>query len=564
MKDNHIIGRTGKGATAGIGFDLNDAMADSDCVQCGECMVSCPTSAIGFKPVAKVKVPAHSKSKEVLPIQELLADPVFQGISPKFLYWQQGLVVRRWLKEGETLCRQGDPGNTAFIIKKGRLQVNVYPSAAELRQGWFGKLVGPERPEPIIQVELTPANLIFGEMACLSGSPRSADVIAMESGEAWELRRNVLDRLMRLPSQKKKIESEYRKHSLDLVLRATWLFKELPPSEFKEIVNYLRDRINFARVTAGQAITRLGARASDFFIIRLGHLKVDVQRFGQDEGRFFSRGPGDIIGEISLLGLTPEDAYQTLDEVDGRLQRLLGQAGPDIENALPAGFQAATCTALDYVEVARLNRGDFLQMVHRFPAIRRRLVAECLRQLKNDDEPAALMNEYVSQGLYEARSVLLLDLDRCTRCDDCVRGCIKRHGDESHGRPISRMVRDGQRFANYLVATACRSCDTPHCMTGCPVDAIHRGKHLQIVIEDHCIGCGLCAKNCPYGSIFMEPQVDLINNLLIQPKAATCDLCDSDGDRVEPNPSCVSSCPHDAAIRMTGVQLLERVQKETW
>jgi Fe-S-cluster-containing hydrogenase component 2 len=43
-------------------------------------------------------------------------------------------------------------------------------------------------------------------------------------------------------------------------------------------------------------------------------------------------------------------------------------------------------------------------------------------------------------------------------------------------------------------------------MVGCPVDSIHRGKHLQIVIEDHCIGCGLCAENCPYGSIFMIPN----------------------------------------------------------
>ena len=44
-------------------------------------------------------------------------------------------------------------------------------------------------------------------------------------------------------------------------------------------------------------------------------------------------------------------------------------------------------------------------------------------------------------------------------------------------------------------------------MIGCPVDAIHRGRHQQIVIEDHCIGCGLCAQNCPYGNISMEPDL---------------------------------------------------------
>jgi formate dehydrogenase major subunit len=30
VKENHIIGRTGKGANAGIGFDLNDEMGKSD------------------------------------------------------------------------------------------------------------------------------------------------------------------------------------------------------------------------------------------------------------------------------------------------------------------------------------------------------------------------------------------------------------------------------------------------------------------------------------------------------------------------------------------------------
>jgi Fe-S-cluster-containing hydrogenase component 2 len=110
-------------------------------------------------------------------------------------------------------------------------------------------------------------------------------------------------------------------------------------------------------------------------------------------------------------------------------------------------------------------------------------------------------------------------------------------------------------------------------MVGCPVDSIHRGKHLQIVIEDHCIGCGLCAENCPYGSIFMIPNER--NPIAIpdparigrthvvgQLKAANCDLCDAHGDLSAPRPACVAACPHDAAHRMTGPQLLERVMGE--
>jgi len=559
VKHNDIIGRTGKGATAGISFDLNDPMGDSGCVQCGECMVSCPTTAITFKPVAKVKVSTLSHNREVLPARDLLADPIFTGVPPKFLLWQQGLVVRRRFRAGETLCHQGDPGNTAFLIKSGKLQVKVYPPAPPTNGSLLGAFIPHSRPKPVLQVELTPANLIFGEMACLSALPRSADVIALEAGEVWELRRNVLDRLMRLPSQRKRIEVEYRQRALDLVLRSTSLFRDIPQADYQKIVDYLRQRISFARVNPGQTIFRQGDRASDFFLIRMGHIRVSVARYGNEAAHVLSRGPGTTLGEISLLGLSQNDVNRTEEEADRYIQDLFNRAQGDLTEALPAGFATATCTALDNLEMARLNRADFLEMVRQFPIVRRRIIAQTLARLRSDDNPTALMEEYVGQGLYEARSVLVLDLDCCTRCDECTRGCVQRHGTESHGVPMTRMLRDGKRFANYMVATSCRSCDTPHCMTGCPVDSIHRGKHLQIVIEDHCIGCGLCAANCPYGSIFIEPNQHHAHGMPAQPKAVNCDLCDSHDQRSTPNPSCVSSCPHDAAHRFTGPQLLQHV-----
>src|SRR3954471_2827241 len=125
VMENHVIGRTGKGNTAGIGFDLNEPMGESTCVQCGECMVSCPTTAITFKPVAQVKPRRRDGRAEGISAAELLRDPVFAGVPPKFLLWQQGLVVRRELRRGHVVCRQGEPGNTAFIIKSGKLEVAV-------------------------------------------------------------------------------------------------------------------------------------------------------------------------------------------------------------------------------------------------------------------------------------------------------------------------------------------------------------------------------------------------------------------------------------------------------
>lgn len=46
VQNNHIIGRTGKGHTAAIAFDLDEPMGRSQCVSCGECVSECPTGAL--------------------------------------------------------------------------------------------------------------------------------------------------------------------------------------------------------------------------------------------------------------------------------------------------------------------------------------------------------------------------------------------------------------------------------------------------------------------------------------------------------------------------------------
>jgi len=141
----------------------------------------------------------------------------------------------------------------------------------------------------------------------------------------------------------------------------------------------------------------------------------------------------------------------------------------------------------------------------------------------------------------------VMDLERCTRCDACVRACADAH------EGVTRLIREGQRFDKYLVATSCRHCRDPLCMIGCPVGSIRRRNSLEVIIENWCIGCGLCAKNCPYGNINMHPftvlEDDPVNAgrqmAVVKQKATSCDLCT---DLAEP--SCVYACPHDAAHRV--------------
>lgn len=161
----------------------------------------------------------------------------------------------------------------------------------------------------------------------------------------------------------------------------------------------------------------------------------------------------------------------------------------------------------------------------------------------------------------------MIDLTKCTRCQECVRACAASHrgitkADKPRG--ITRLILEGERFEQFLIPSACRSCHDPLCLIGCPVDAIHRRptdprrpdkQSLAIVIEDHCIGCGLCAHNCPFGAIHM---LDLPKGRQVvgpERTATNCDLCEG-RDGV---PRCVYACPHGAAERPTGYEFAKSI-----
>ncbi len=259
VQENHVIGRTGKGYTAGVSFDLNDAMGRSSCVQCGECMVSCPTSAIIFKPGARVKVAKEDRSRKFLTPAELLSDPIFAGVPPKFLLWQQGLVVRRTLKAGEVLCRQGEAGNTAFLIKSGKLGIEVSTKVAAPTT-LLGRILPHEKPQVASRFERTPEAVIIGEMACMTGTPRTATVTALVPSEVWEIRRNVLDRLMRVPRLKQLFEGTYRDRVLSLTLRESELFRELDSDDVREDRQLPAPAHHVRAGAAGRAVVQPGRR----------------------------------------------------------------------------------------------------------------------------------------------------------------------------------------------------------------------------------------------------------------------------------------------------------------
>ena len=229
----------------------------------------------------------------------------------------------------------------------------------------------------------------------------------------------------------------------------------------------------------------------------------------------------------------------------------------DPETMASAPPRLATATGLDNFEVVKIKSADLRRLASEDAGFRDSMagVARGLEMAGGLRLPAdpRIVGELVDLNLYNSQNTLLIDLERCTRCDECVRACSDAHGG------VARFTRDGPRFGKYLVTAACRSCTDPKCMVGCPVGSIRREGSLEIRIEDWCIGCQRCANQCPFGNINMVELTDsgmrpmpegptlseLAEGVTPKLRATVCDLCAGyDG------PSCVYACPHDAAIRV--------------
>ena len=111
-------------------------------------------------------------------------------------------------------------------------------------------------------------------------------------------------------------------------------------------------------------------------------------------------------------------------------------------------------------------------------------------------------------------------------------------------------------------------------MKDCPADSIHRSPEGEVFIDDKCIGCGNCERNCPYHVIHMSyeapPKPGLLSWMLFgagtgpgespevanshhgRKTAVKCDMCKG----IEGGASCVRACPTGAAIRVSPEEFL--------
>ena len=494
-------------------------------------------------------------------------------------------------ERGDIIVREGDYGNSAFILMRGTVRVAVEalppgllgrktPKKKSLfqtaLQGWFpsrypevrtygqtslDQAVGRREDEHDTRVFLqdVPGVLdahqtvrlgpgaIFGELAAMSRTPRAATVFAEGSCALLEIRwQGLRDIMNRDEGLKHRINALYRANSLEAHLSETPLFKALPSDVLQEIADATtfeshgefewhaqfiqsQARAVSERIQHEPVICEEGSYVDGLLLLRNGFARMS-RRYGDGHRTLAYLGKGQLFG---------------LEEV-----------AHNFKHARQLAWQSSL-RAVGYVDILRIPTAVITK--HVLPQLPPRELDRLAEQAEQFEREVAasppgrlqsgLMEFVLDERVLNGTQTMVIDLERCTRCDDCVRACAATHD----GDP--RFTREGPIHDSMMVAHACMHCADPVCMIGCPTGAIGREINTGTVLINDvtCIGCGTCAQSCPYQNIKMVATRDSEGAFLHdrenqQPimKATKCDLCTSHWG----GPACQRACPHDALVRI--------------
>ena len=520
-----------------------------------------------------------------VPFSAMQADN-FSRAAPLRELVRNDMRVRRY-RAGEIIVREGDYGTSAFFVMSGQAEVVLSPDLptrvlgrrdAPSRGIWrsFAQLwsnakedevlrgraeQGADAAEPRIILQDVPLILtkhrtatlltgdFFGEIAALSRMPRTATIFARsDDTELLEIRWQGLRDIMRGdPALRTHINRIYRERALSTFLREIPFLRHLGPEAHAEVAaatqfetygdyDWSGDYKKLAQsgediVAREPVVAAEGDYPNGVVLVRAGFARV-TQRFGAGHRTLNYLGAGQIYGlaEIAHQWRRPGTpvSLQTTLRVIGYTHLLI----------IPSSvIQRVVLPSLPAKELPPL-----LVETDAGVAADKRVEAPASRL------SADRMDFLTENRFFNGTKSMVIDMERCTRCDDCVRACAATHDNNP------RFLRSGPIQGGIMVANACMHCADPVCMIGCPTGAIHRDSFEgEVVINPiTCIGCGVCANQCPYNSIRIVEARDAKGEILVASdakpilKATKCDLClDQLG-----GPACVRACPHDALARV--------------
>ncbi|PWB70650.1 MAG: histidine kinase [Anaerolineales bacterium] len=111
-------------------------------------------------------------------LQDLRKSPLFEGLSDDELQQLMDNAEPVSLRAGEVLMKQGDPGDSAFVIVSGEFEVQK------------------QSGQTLIKIDVRNPGDVVGEMALLSRAPRNATVVSKTDSETLQIPQEAFERLL--------------------------------------------------------------------------------------------------------------------------------------------------------------------------------------------------------------------------------------------------------------------------------------------------------------------------------------------------------------------------------
>jgi CRP-like cAMP-binding protein len=200
------------------------------------------------------------------------------------------LVERMGYREvlaGDPIVREGDGGETIFIIVAGKAEV-------------VRTIGGEERTLAILT-----GGALVGELAVILGAPRTASVVCVADCDIFEISRDDLNFVgKRYPSVPTTLALFAQKRLAKNLLATAPLFVGLPEEHRSKVLSRFLPRI----LNPNEKILLEGERASGLFLVLAGELVVEKQDAQGSKMTLNTLHEGDVAGEISLLTGMPATA----------------------------------------------------------------------------------------------------------------------------------------------------------------------------------------------------------------------------------------------------------------
>lgn len=288
LKRIHVRGVRAKAGSLAMPPPLKPKERDSVAVSADE-LLGLPVDQ-RFERVVQVGTTFGPAGEAALP----LPMPLFSELDEDAFVETVRHLHYKKVTKGTTLLKEGEPGATLLIIASGHAKVTK--GATQLAR------LGP--------------GSVLGEMALLTGAPRSATAIADEDVEVFELSRSDVEKLAK---QKPKVAEELveycKKRIISNLLRTSPLFAKFDDETRYGLVEHFR-RVGYQ---SGQSLITQGQAGQGLFVIATGEVQVSVAKDGADPVVVANLGPGQVVGEISLLHDQPANATVLAHGVVGAL-----------------------------------------------------------------------------------------------------------------------------------------------------------------------------------------------------------------------------------------------------